>query len=137
MSSLGGVSGACCLCPADALVEAGIAWVFCALGSSGSAIYISPKVSPVILRGASTAARGWADTNRSGYLNRYPRHADVGAVEVLDGLRRIFWSLVADIAYAALGDEFDVGDFSAFAREVLAKVGFGDVGRQVSHKESR
>jgi hypothetical protein len=74
------------------------------------------------------------NTHRSGYLNRNPRHADVGAVEVLDSLGGIFWSLEADISNPSLSDQFDVCDLCALAREVFAEIGLSDVGREILRK---
>lgn len=50
----------------------------------------------------------------SGGLDRNLGHADIGSVEVLDGLGGIVGRLVADIANAALWYQLDVGDLSAF-----------------------
>lgn len=64
---------------------------------------------------STTANKVEDDAHRSRNLNRYPRHADVGAVEVFDSLGCIFRGLISDIANPPLGDEFDVCDLSSLA----------------------
>jgi hypothetical protein len=57
---------------------------------------------------------------------------DKGLVKVFDSLGSIFGRLVADIAYAAMRKESDVGD-GEFAK-VLAHVVFGEPRGQAAHE---
>jgi hypothetical protein len=58
-----------------------------------------------------------------------------GLVEVFDGFGSIFSRFVADIAYAAMGKELDVGDWES--GKVFAHIGFGEPGWQSAHEYPR
>ncbi len=66
-----------------------------------------------------------------------PGHANKRAVEVLDGPCSILMRLVTNKTDAAVGDQLDIGDFAPLSRKVFAKIGFGDVGREVVDENSR
>jgi hypothetical protein len=57
---------------------------------------------------------------------------DEGLVEVFDSLGSVFGRLVADIAYAAMGKESDVGD-GEFAK-MLAHIVFSEPRWQSAHE---
>jgi hypothetical protein len=60
---------------------------------------------------------------------------DESFVEIFDSLGSVFGRLVADIAYAAMGKESDVGDGEL--AKVLAYVVFGEPWWQSAHKNPR
>jgi len=65
-------------------------------------------------------------TYRCGKVDRNPRHADEGPVEILDGPCGIFMRLVTNKADATMGDELDISDISSLGGKVLAKLGLGN-----------
>jgi hypothetical protein len=60
---------------------------------------------------------------------------DEGLVEVLDGLGGVFGRLVSDIAYAPMGEEFDVG--YGILGKVLAHIVLGESRWQSAHEYAR